>query len=83
VRGLGLLRPDLPMRVLACLLLLGAVAGLCHLLPRTRRECPFGVAMLFLGGFILAQGGLSVVIRRAWAGDEGPFSRPAARADRL
>jgi hypothetical protein len=45
------------MRALACLLLLGAIAGLCHLLPRTRPECPFRPAMLVLGGFILARAG--------------------------
>jgi hypothetical protein len=59
--------------VLACLLLLGAIAGLCHLLPRTRQEYPFGVAMLVLGGFILAEGGLSVVIAGLGLMPKGPF----------
>ena len=73
MRVLGLLRLDLPMRVLVCLLLLGAITGLCQLLPRTRQERPFGVAMLVLGGFILAEGGLSVVIVGLGLVPNGPF----------
>jgi hypothetical protein len=61
------------MRVVACLLLLGAITGLCHLLPRTRQERPLGVAMLVLGGLILAEGGLSAVIAGLGLMSNGPF----------
>jgi hypothetical protein len=62
-RALRRTRPDLPMTTLACLLLLGAgMVGLCHLLPHTRPGHPFRTALLVVGGFILAQGGLSAAI---------------------
>jgi hypothetical protein len=61
------------MRMLACLLLLAAIAGLCHLLPRTRPDRPFRTALLVLGGFILAQGGLSAGIAGLGLVSKGPF----------
>ena len=61
-QGSGSTQPDLPMRTLACLLLGAAMVGLYHLLPRTRQGRPFRAALLVLGGFILAQGGLSAAI---------------------
>ena len=48
--------------MVACLLLGAAIVGLCHLLPRTRPGRPSRAALLVLGGFILAQGGLSAAI---------------------
>jgi len=61
--GSGRTRPDLPMKTLACALLLGAATvGLYHLLPRTPPCRPFRAALLVLGGFILAQGGLSAAV---------------------
>ena len=65
--------PDLPMRMLVCLLLLAAIAGLCHLLPVTRPDRPFRAALLVLGGFILAQGALSGVIAGLGLMPKGPF----------
>jgi hypothetical protein len=62
------------MTTLACLLLLGAaMVGLCHLLPRTRPGRPFGAALFVLGGFILAQGGLSAAIAGLGLVPKGPF----------
>src|SRR4029077_21792 len=66
-------RPDLPMRTLACLLLGAAMVGLYHLLPRTRPGRPFRAALLVLGGFILAQGGLSAAIVGLGLVPKGPF----------
>ena len=66
-------RPDLPMSVLVCLLLGAAMAGLYHLLPRMRPGRPFRAPLFALGGFILAQIGLSAAI--GWLGlvPRGPF----------
>src|SRR5256885_16484537 len=50
------------MSTLACLLLGAAMAGAYHLLPRPRPGRPFRAALLVIGGFILAQGGLSAAI---------------------
>jgi hypothetical protein len=61
------------MTTLACLLLLAALAGLCHLLPRTRPDRPLRAALLVLGGFILAQGGLSAAIAGLGLVPNGPF----------
>jgi hypothetical protein len=61
------------MKMLACLLLLAAMTGLCHLLPRTRPDRPFRAALLVLGGFILAQGGLSAGIAGLGLVPKGPF----------
>jgi hypothetical protein len=61
------------MRTLACLLLGAAMVGLYHLLPRTRPGRPFRAALLVLGGFILAQGGLSAVIAGIGLVPKGPF----------
>ena len=61
------------MRMLACLLLLAAIAGLCHLLPRARPDRSFRAALLVLGGFILAQGGLSAAIAGLGLVPKGPF----------
>jgi hypothetical protein len=62
------------MTTLACLLLLGAaMVGLCHLLPRPRPGHPFGAALFVLGGFILAQGGLSAAIAGLGLVPKGPF----------
>jgi hypothetical protein len=44
------------------LLLGGAMTGLYHLLPRAPPGRPSRAALLVLGGFVLAQGGLSVAI---------------------
>jgi hypothetical protein len=58
----------------ACLLLLGAaMAGLHHLLPCSRLGRPFRAALLVLGGFILAQGGLSAAIAGLGLVPKGPF----------
>ena len=72
-QGSGRTRPDLPMSTLACLLLGAAMAGLYHLLPRTRRGRPFRAPLLALGGFILAQGGLSAAIAGLGLVPKGPF----------
>ena len=72
-RGSGRTRPDLPMSTLACLLLGAAMAGLYHLLPRTRPGRPFRAPLLALGGFILAQGGLSAAIAGLGLVPKGPF----------
>ena len=61
------------MRMLACLLLGAAMAGLYHLLPLTRPGHPLRAALLLLGGFILAQGGLSAVIAGLGLVPKGPF----------
>jgi hypothetical protein len=61
------------MSTLACLLLLAAMAGLCHLLPCSRPGRPFRAAPLVLGGFILAQGGLSATIAGLGLVPKGPF----------
>jgi hypothetical protein len=61
------------MRTLACLLLGAAMVGLYHLLPRTRPGRPFRAALLVLGGFILAQGGLSAAIVGLGLVPKGPF----------
>ncbi|HEX4184861.1 MAG TPA: hypothetical protein VHY78_03260 [Stellaceae bacterium] len=45
-RGSGRTRPDLPVSTLACLLLGAAMAGLYHLLPRTRPSRPFRAPLL-------------------------------------
>ena len=49
------------------------MAGLYHLLPRPRPGRPFGAALLVLGGFILAQAGLSVAISGLGLVPKGPF----------
>jgi hypothetical protein len=72
-RGSGRTRPDLPMSTLACLLLGAAMAGLYHLLPRTRPSRPFRAPLLVLGGFILAQVGLSAAIAGLGLIPKGPF----------
>jgi hypothetical protein len=61
------------MRTLACLLLGAAMVGLYHLLPLTRPGRPFRAALLVLGGFILAQSGLSAVIAELGLVPKGPF----------
>jgi hypothetical protein len=61
------------MSTLACLLLGAAMAGLYHLLPRTRPGRPFRAPLLALGGFILAQGGLSAAIAGLGLLPKGPF----------
>ena len=61
------------MSTLACLLLGAAMAGLYHLLPRTRPGRPFRASLLALGGFILAQGGLSAAIAGLGLVPKGPF----------
>jgi hypothetical protein len=71
--GSGRTRPDLPMSMLACLLLGAAMAGLCHLIPRTRPGRPFRASLLALGGFILAEGGLSAAIAGLGLVSKGPF----------
>jgi hypothetical protein len=72
-RGSGRTRPDLPMITLACLLLGAAMAGLYHLLPRTRPGRPFRAPLLALGGFVLAQAGLSAAITGLGLVPKGPF----------
>jgi hypothetical protein len=59
--------------MVACLLLGAAIVGLCHLLPRTRPGRPSRAALLVLGGFILAQGGLSAAIGGLGLVPKGPF----------
>ena len=71
--GSGRTRPDLPMSTIACLLLGAAMAGLYHLLPRTRPGRPFRAPLLALGGFILAQCGLSAAIAGLGLVPKGPF----------
>ena len=61
------------MSTLACLLLGAAMAGRYHLLPRTRPGRPFRAPLLALGGFILAQGGLSAAIAGLGLLPKGPF----------
>jgi hypothetical protein len=62
------------MTMLACLLLLGtAMVALCHLLPLARPGRPFRAALFVVGGFILAQGGLSSVIAGLGLTPKGPF----------
>src|SRR6267143_4936417 len=61
------------MSTLACLLLGAAMAGAYHLLPRPRPGRPFRAALLALGGFILAQGGLSATIAGRGLVPKGPF----------
>src|ERR1700757_623104 len=62
------------MSTLACLLLLcAALAGLYHLLPRPRPGYLFRAALLVIGGFILAQGGLSAAIAGLGLVPKGPF----------
>jgi hypothetical protein len=61
------------MSTLACLLPGAALAGLYHLLPRTRPGRPFRAPLLALGGFILAQGGLSAMIAGLGLVPKGPF----------
>ena len=62
------------MTMLACLLLLGtAMVALCHLLPLARPRRPFRAALLLVGGFALAQGGLSSVIAGLGLAPKGPF----------
>jgi hypothetical protein len=62
------------MMTLACLLLLGAaMAGLYHLLPRMCPSRPFRAALLVLGGFILAEGGLAAAIAALGLVPKGPF----------
>jgi hypothetical protein len=62
--------------MVACLLLGAAIVGLCHLLPRTRPGRPSRAALLVLGGFILAQGGLSAAISGLGLVPKGPFHDP-------
>jgi hypothetical protein len=57
----------------AAVLLGAAMAGLYHLLPRPRPGHPFRAALLVLGGFILAQTGLSVAISGLGLVPKGPF----------
>ena len=71
--GSGRTGPGLPMSTLACLLLGAAMAGLYHLLPRTRPGRPFRALPLALGGFILAQVGLSATIAGLGLVPKGPF----------
>jgi hypothetical protein len=59
--------------MLACLLLGAAMAGLYQLLPRTRPGRPFRAPLLALGGFILAQVGLSAAIAGLGLVPKGPF----------
>jgi hypothetical protein len=61
------------MTTLASLLLGAAMAGLYHLLPYTRPGRPFRAALLVIGGFILAQGGLSAAIAGLGLVPKGPF----------
>ena len=62
------------MTMLPCLLLLGAaMVGLFHPLPCTRPGRPSRAALLVLGGFILAQGGLSAAIAELGLTPKGPF----------
>jgi hypothetical protein len=62
------------MTMLACLLLLGtAMVALCHVLPLPRPGRPFRAALFVVGGFILAQGGLSSVIAGLGLAPKGPF----------
>src|SRR3954469_5340702 len=70
----GSTRSDVWMIALACLLLLGAaLVGLCHLLPWPRPVRSFRAALLVLGGFILAEGGLSIAIAGLGLMPKGPF----------
>src|SRR3954447_5704563 len=64
------------MSTLACLLLGAAMAGLYHLLPRTRPGRPFRALLLAFGGFILAQVGLSATIAGLGLVPKGPFHHP-------
>jgi hypothetical protein len=61
------------MRTLACLLLLAAISGLYHLLPRPRSGRPLCAMLLVLGGFVLTQVGLSAAIARLGLVPKGPF----------
>src|SRR5947209_7329399 len=61
------------MSTLACLLLGAAMAGLYQLLPRTRPGRPFRAPLLALGGFILAEAGLSAAIAGLGLVPRGPF----------
>jgi hypothetical protein len=62
------------VRNLACLLLLGAaMTGLYHLLPRMRPAGWSRAVLSVLGGFILAQGGLSAAIAGLGLVPKGPF----------
>jgi hypothetical protein len=61
------------MTTLASLLLGAAMAGLYHLLPYTRPGRPLRAALLVIGGFILAQGGLSATIAGLGLVPKGPF----------
>jgi hypothetical protein len=72
-RRSGRTRPGLPMSIFACLLLGAAMAGLYHLLPRSHPSRPFRAPLLVLGGFILAQGGLSAAIAGLGLVPNGPF----------
>src|SRR5258705_6044714 len=49
------------------------MAGAYHLLPRPRPGRPFRAPLLALGGFILAQGGLSAAIAGLGLVPKGPF----------
>ena len=59
--------------MVTCLLLGAALVGLCHLLPRTRPGRPSRAALFVLGGFILAQSGLSAAITALGLVPKGPF----------
>src|ERR1700757_111765 len=61
------------MSTLACLLLGAGMAGLYHLLPRTRPSRPFHAPLLALGGFILTEVGLSAAIAGLGLVPKGPF----------
>ena len=61
------------MSILACLLLGAAMVALYHLIPRTRPGRPLRAALFALGGFILAQGGLTAAIAGLGLLPKGPF----------
>ena len=72
--GIGVTSVGHRRKLLAAIALLGAaMAGLYHLLPRTRPGRPFRAPLLALGGFILAQAGLSAAIAGLGLIPKGPF----------
>ena len=72
-RNSGRTGPDWPMSTLACVVLGAAMAGLYHLLPRARPGRRFRAPLLALGGFILAEAGLSAAIAGLGLVPRGPF----------